>query len=497
MIAPEGSLLEHPLPELLRDIYEAQGNGCLTISLAGKKKELFFANGYLTYASSTFIEDRLDRYLQRIGRLTDEQLEESERLYEGSGKRKGTILIEMGALSGKDLFDLLKMQIKAMVIGLFAWRSGHFSFTPNANLSSEIVSLKTTTAQLILEGFRGMPDISPWLPLLQGGSIVPAWSDNTFLRYQKIVPLEWELSVARMIDGQRSVKDLVAATRMPEEAVWRTVLAFHAAGMVTLPSSRSATRQETPVATEKDAPPEIAPAGDAETRKKFLEEYLRLKKLDYYQVLGLERSADSTAVKKAFLQMARRFHPDRYFSSPLGDLQELLNEIFSLINEAWETLKDPDLRRKYDQRQASSRVEEKGHGKPDDRTVAKQQFQRAREALSAGDPAAAVEALRWASRLDPDQAQYHAWLGIALVRSERGLHEAEDHLKTAISLDAGVADYHYYLGRVYATGGLPRRAAEFYSRALSLNPGHLKAAEGIKAVSGEEEKKRSRFKAKE
>lgn len=68
---------------------------------------------------------------------------------------------------------------------------------------------------------------------------------------------------------------------------------------------------------------------------------------DYYRILGVERNADEKAIKRAYRQLAVKFHPDK---NP-GD-KEAENR-FKEINEAYEVLGDPQKRAKYDQLGAS------------------------------------------------------------------------------------------------------------------------------------------------
>ena len=56
---------------------------------------------------------------------------------------------------------------------------------------------------------------------------------------------------------------------------------------------------------------------------------------DPYQVLGIERTASDEEVKKAYRDLARRYHPDNYMNTPLADLAE---EKMKEINEAYETI---------------------------------------------------------------------------------------------------------------------------------------------------------------
>ena len=66
-------------------------------------------------------------------------------------------------------------------------------------------------------------------------------------------------------------------------------------------------------------------------------------KRDYYEVLGVERSADEATIKKAYRQLAKKYHPD---VNP-GDKDA--EEKFKEVNEAYSVLSDPQKRSRYDQ----------------------------------------------------------------------------------------------------------------------------------------------------
>lgn len=65
---------------------------------------------------------------------------------------------------------------------------------------------------------------------------------------------------------------------------------------------------------------------------------------DYYQTLGVQRSASDDAIKKAYRKLAMQYHPDR---NP--GREKWANEKFKEINEAYGVLGDPSKRSQYDQ----------------------------------------------------------------------------------------------------------------------------------------------------
>ncbi|MGH7979299.1 MAG: DnaJ domain-containing protein, partial [Limisphaerales bacterium] len=64
---------------------------------------------------------------------------------------------------------------------------------------------------------------------------------------------------------------------------------------------------------------------------------------DYYETLGVSRSAGEADIKKAFRKLARQYHPD------VAKDKKRAEEKFKEINEAYEVLSDPVKRRKYDE----------------------------------------------------------------------------------------------------------------------------------------------------
>ena len=66
-------------------------------------------------------------------------------------------------------------------------------------------------------------------------------------------------------------------------------------------------------------------------------------KRDYYEVLGVDKNASETEIKRAYRKVAKKYHPDM---NP-GDKEA--EEKFKEVNEAYGILSDPEKKSKYDQ----------------------------------------------------------------------------------------------------------------------------------------------------
>jgi len=191
---------------------------------------------------------------------------------------------------------------------------------------------------------------------------------------------------------------------------------------------------------------------------------------NYYEILGVSFRADERTIKKAFHTLAKKYHPD---VSTTKDVP-VTTEKFKLIKEAYDTLKDKDLRKTYDKytlkRASLLYSSPKGKEKAPYANKAAGYYTRGRKLYSARDFYSACKAFQTALNLDSDNALYCSWLGLSLSHIPGKLHEAKKWCERATKLSPLNSDYCVNLAIVFMDAGLKSKADRLFSMALNLDP---------------------------
>ena len=190
----------------------------------------------------------------------------------------------------------------------------------------------------------------------------------------------------------------------------------------------------------------------------------KLGKLDYYAVLGLDASANTAAIKKAYFKAAKRYHPDALARKGLAGLEEKAARVFGRVSEAFETLTDPDKRASYDRGTS---------GEPEIDTArlaqAETSYRKGEILIKMGNFQGALEYLQPAVDLWPEEPAYQSALGWALYKqpvSDTG--RAREHLERAHRQSPGDAVTMFRLGMVLRALGETETATKLITRARSL-----------------------------
>ncbi|MEZ4820408.1 MAG: J domain-containing protein [Bdellovibrionota bacterium] len=87
---------------------------------------------------------------------------------------------------------------------------------------------------------------------------------------------------------------------------------------------------------------------------------------DHYTILGVAKGSSAEVIEKAYFKLSKEFHPDRFFKEPLGPFKKMLEEVFNGIQESYQVLSDPDLKKQYFQQQRQRKIAPEPVKKPID-----------------------------------------------------------------------------------------------------------------------------------
>ena len=149
-----------------------------------------------------------------------------------------------------------------------------------------------------------------------------------------------------------------------------------------------------------------------------------------YEVLGVPEGADEETIKKAYKELVKKYHPDKYVNNPLADLAaEKLKE----INKAYDMLTNKG-------NSYSGGSYSKGYSSANSGSAT---FQNVRIMINQGNFIGAMSLLGSL----PQTAQWHYLMGLCKINS--GMYDAGiNHLRTACRMDPGNAEYNAALNNI-------------------------------------------------
>ncbi len=217
-------------------------------------------------------------------------------------------------------------------------------------------------------------------------------------------------------------------------------------------------------------------------------------------MLGVEPGCNDDEVKRAYVSLTKRFHPDAQRDKRLEDMHDILEAIFIRVQEAWEVLGEARSRASYEARSGivrPPRSARPGQPAPPARGASsttttvptrpapaeyvppEEILFQVRRLLAQAQYWDAIQILESTlPGMEPRSQQHRGRLLLARAYSKNPnwLRRAEETLHELVREDPTNADAHFELGMIYKTSGFPTRAQAMFKRTLELRPGHKEAS---------------------
>ncbi|MEN8185077.1 MAG: DnaJ domain-containing protein, partial [Myxococcota bacterium] len=318
--------------------------------------------------------------------------------------------------------------------------------------------------------------------------------ESSYYRFQEIDLDEHE---SGLFDALGSLPPL-AELRERDERSRRALYAFLVTELAELRAAPPATAapQTTPVSA--GAAREHEPSSEVEEgiRTELAALAERLRGRDYFDVLGVARNAGQDEIRRAYMDAAKRTHPDR-FRGASDAVKRLAEEVFGLISLAHETLSDPRRHEAYllELRNDSREAAELEEGRR--ALQAELRFQEGERQLQKRDAAAALSCFEEAAKMYPDEGEYHAYLGWALYLTRPDDAEVEKRALALIRKGRKLAPErekpYLFLGRLHRQAGRSDNAEKCFMRALQLKPDCVEAMREIRLIGMRRQKAKGLF----
>jgi len=222
----KGQLSELPPPDILQHLRQAKSTGILSLVSGGARKALYVKDGRVVFASSNLPNDRLGEILLREGKITVEEYEASIKAI-SKGKRQGKALVEMGALSPKDLWEGVQFQVKEIVYSIFQWDEGQFHFEESSLPEKERITVDLDVSDLILAGLRRVDASGRIQSRFPEGDLLLERSGGDEVRLEP-----YETHVLKLVDGERSVLEICRESEIGDNETLKLLYALAAAGVL-------------------------------------------------------------------------------------------------------------------------------------------------------------------------------------------------------------------------------------------------------------------------
>jgi len=527
-----GRLRDQRLPKILTHLQRQKKTGVLLVWRNDQHKSIFIKDGDIIFATSKYQDDWLGEVLLKAGRISLNQYEVASEVTRTTKKRFGTVLLEQGALTAKDLFSAVTSQVKDIILSLFTWLDGEYRFEEGPLPTQEIITLKMSTGNLILDGIRRINDFVRLRNELPPLSTVLQMTTDPLVLFQDIDLKESERKLLVLIDGKNTISEIFAASELPAFETLKLLAFFLSIGLAefvvihpaekpsvhaapTAPERSREPRTEAPSSPSPELHEAVKPGPGLEdqlleevkqvqqeavvegreqifkpeqtstdaqesqkTKQKIRQAYESLQHQDFYQVLGLERTATRDQIKRAYFHLAKEYHPDRHFQAGLEELTPQLEALFRGITEAYDTLLIERKRQEYDTKLAMKKV--KGRDEGSAGPSVEVQVQTGQQAFRKGDFKTAAHYFEAAVKAAPTQANYHLLLAKTLTQVPGRQRDAETHYKKAIELDPSGVDHYLGLGLLYKKSGMIQRAQRQFEEALIWDPENKTAKEELR-----------------
>ena len=505
----EGELEEKSFAALLMEIFQKGLSGILSLSLQKVEKKIFFINGVVVYAKSDLRSENFGRFLVAKGKISEQDYQSAFDLIHNKEFKQGEALVQLGQLSNQELYDLLREQIEEKILNCFGWPKAHYTFLEDQCFIDSSLVFEMHPLPLIRKGierFISESELSQAVEKLKSCSLHPT---ELFKRHLEILNgLYPRISFSALFGKERPFAEIMKALPLQPLDAGRLLKFLLVTGIIEsrttfelqpIPelAALSVGEGEELIISEgglhmddgHDGPagkPKVASSEYEQAQsEKIIYKYLRMKTIDYFQILGVKRDSSQEEIRENYLSLASEYNPDRFMQIEDLGIRSKAKEIFLRISTAYGVLSDINARKIFE-KELDLKKEE--HQAREQSINAEIEFKEGEKLLRARDYQGAERVFQQAVDKNSKEPVYQIYYGWSLYKncSEKDnekREKAKNMIYRSIAMNPVIDIGYYYLGIIFIEQNQLREAEEMFNRALIFNPENTKAREKLASIS--------------
>ncbi len=320
--------------------------GSLCLAAGDVERRVVLREGDVVTASSSLDDESLVAFLAQRGDLPKESARRMATKCPPFGRHAAAALIARGYLRQNQMWDVLRAHAEwllARVLALVNARLSVEALPPGRLATEPSVFGASPGAEVFIEVVRRVVSPVDALERLGGSeSRIGAGPAERLAAECALAPPE----LARLRDAYGSpLSEVLGAA--PEGDLATVVFALSQLGIVEVlpsPTDRAGRRS---LGEDGERAAEIAALDGDALRERVQARMQLVHEGDYFALLGVARDATGYEIRRAFLELRRGLDPSRVLTPDVADLDEDLRKIVTVIEEAYDILKDAARRERY------------------------------------------------------------------------------------------------------------------------------------------------------
>ena len=218
-----GDVTTFPLAAIVQMIHDERKTGILTVSTPRHRCSIYFRGGKIIHVrGNTDKELKLGALLKANNLISEERLEDMLAVSKAMEKRLGTVLLEREYIDRDKLVSIIHLQFKETVATMLSWDDAQFSYSDGLDGYSDEIKCEVDPVRLVLEA-KKREEFKGLIPNDQVIFLINQKVDTS-----KSVHAARDLRVLLLLDGRRTVAQLIKETGYSRLAVYRSLAKLYA-----------------------------------------------------------------------------------------------------------------------------------------------------------------------------------------------------------------------------------------------------------------------------